>query len=131
MTKKVIYQDLAEQGYLVFCFDQLGMGSRIYETVQYNGDASSSGGTDGTSSTWYDRPAHKEWSQLGKMVQDVSSAVDFLLAPSTGRGHPFHSGQWDFPKIRNDKIFAVGYSLGGQVGLGAPDRASPNFYGAG
>ena len=48
----------------------------------------------GTSSAWYDRAAHSEWSQLGKMVQDVSAAVDFLLAPSMRTGHPFHSGNW-------------------------------------
>jgi pimeloyl-ACP methyl ester carboxylesterase len=53
------------------------------------------------------------------MTQDVTSAIDFLLAPSSGRGHPFHSGNWNFPKVRTNQIFAVGYSVGGQVGLHA------------
>ena len=116
-SARAIYYDLAAQGFLVFAFDQLGMGSRIYETINYFGHHHT--GDGGTSSLWYDRPAHTEWSQLGKMTQDVSSAVDFLLAPSSGRGHPFHSGSWSFPKIKTTSIFAVGYSLGGTVGLHA------------
>ena len=62
-----LYERLASQGYLVFCFDQLGMGSRVYETVNIVGQHQDRG----TSGAWYDRPAHTEWSQLGKMVQDV------------------------------------------------------------
>ena len=53
------------------------------------------------------------------MVQDVSAAVDFLLAPSGDRGHPFAGGDWTFPKIKTDQIFAVGYSVGAVVGLHA------------
>jgi len=66
-----IYYALANQGYLVMAFDQLGMGGRIYETLNLN----TNGG-----SRFYDR--FPNWSQLGKMVKDVSSAVDFLFATS-------------------------------------------------
>ena len=59
-----IYEVIAAAGYLVFAFDQLGMGSRVYETVNVVGQ----GQDRGTSSAWYDRPSHSEWSQLGKMV---------------------------------------------------------------
>ena len=41
------------------------MGSRVYETVNVVGQHQDRG----TSSAWYDRPSHTEWSQLGKMVQ--------------------------------------------------------------
>jgi pimeloyl-ACP methyl ester carboxylesterase len=110
-----LYELIASQGFLVFCFDQLGMGSRVYETVNGVGQHQDRG----TSSAWYDRQSHTEWSQLGKMVQDVSAAVDFLLAPSTGRGHPFHSGNWSFPRVVPAQVFVVGYGLGAAVGLHA------------
>eukprot|EP01051_Picozoa_sp_SAG22_P008866 SAG22_NODE_702_length_7784_cov_2.279896_3_plen_937_part_00 len=97
----------------MLAFDQLGMGSRVYETVNVVGQHQDRG----TSSAWYDRPSHAEWSQLGKMVFDVSSAVDFLVAPSTKRGHPFHSGNWSYPEINPAQVFTVGYGLGGTVGL--------------
>ena len=51
MSDKTIYAHLAQSGCLVFAYDQLGMGSRIYETLQYNGDASSSGGEASGSSS--------------------------------------------------------------------------------
>lgn len=47
------------------------------------------------------------------------AAVDFLVAPSGGRGHPFHSGNWSFPNVLPGHIYAVGYGLGGAVGLHA------------
>ena len=113
-SKYRLYELIASQGFLVLAFDQLGMGSRVYETVNVVGQHQERG----TSSAWYDRPSHTEWSQLGKMVSDVSSAVDFLVAPSSSnRGHPFHSGNWSFPDIDPDQIFTVGYGLGGAVGL--------------
>ena len=53
MSKSPIYQDLADAGYLVFAFDQLGMGSRIYETLT-GSLVTARASTEGTSSPWYD-----------------------------------------------------------------------------
>lgn len=90
-----IYNYLAEQGYAVFAYDQLGFGSRLEEGAQF-----------------YRR--YPEWSKLGKMVADVSSLIDCILAD--GSEHPdvaFHS----FPEFDTSQIYCVGYALGGMVAL--------------
>ncbi len=55
-----IYHRLAEAGYAVLAYDQVGFGLRLLE---------------GTS--FYD--TYPQWSRLGRMVHDVYSAVDFII----------------------------------------------------
>jgi len=86
---------LANQGYAVLAFDQVGFGRRLLE------------GRD-----FYTRYPH--WSKLGKMVADVRSAVD-MLTESVGRSPA--GDALALPALDRKKIFCLGYSLGGTVGL--------------
>lgn len=86
-----IYHRLAEAGYLVLCYDQLGFGLRLLEGARF-----------------YE--GHPGWSRLGRMVADVRAAVDFL---TEGRGR----AAAPLPAVPRDRVYAVGYSLGGMVGL--------------
>ncbi len=76
---------LAQAGYAVFAFDQSGFGSRQDETGPF-----------------YDR--YPQWSRLGRMVNDVSAAVDALEQQE---------------RVDPARIQALGYSLGGLVALHA------------
>lgn len=101
-----VCERLAAAGHVVFAFDQLGFGRRVHQ------------GSD-----FYRR--FPRWSKLGRMVRDVSSAVDVLLANQTDPGslaHPdglpitgFQHKVW--PVIAPDRIYAAGYALGGIVAL--------------
>ncbi len=53
------YRSLAAKGYVVFCFDQIGYGSRVEEAEGF-----------------YRR--HPKWSLLGKMVGDAQAALDAM-----------------------------------------------------
>jgi dienelactone hydrolase len=86
-----IYHRLAKAGYVVLCYDQLGFGLRLLEGRDFYA-------------------GHPRWSRLGRMVVDVQAAVDFLV---DGKG----AAAGSMPAIRKDRIFVVGYSLGGLVGL--------------
>jgi len=86
-----VYHRLAKAGYVVLCYDQLGFGLRLLE-----------------GSGFYDE--YPGWSRLGRMVIDVQAAVDFL-ADGKGRAAA------PLPAVRRDRIYLVGYSLGGMVGL--------------
>jgi pimeloyl-ACP methyl ester carboxylesterase len=86
-----IYHRLAQQGYVVLAYDQCGFGSRLLE------------GRD-----FYKQ--HPKWSRLGRMVHDVSAAVDFLR---DGKG----AAQGKMPVVDGKQIDVLGYSLGGMVGL--------------
>lgn len=77
------FKDLVEKGFAVFSFDQLGFGNRQEEGLNF-----------------YNR--YPKWSKMGKMVADVSSAVDALI---------------NLDAIDFERIFVTGYSLGGTVGL--------------
>ena len=55
------FRALARQGYVVFCFDQIGHGGRIEEAERF-----------------YDR--HPRWSLLGKMVRDAEDALTAAAA---------------------------------------------------
>jgi len=74
---------LVLQGFAVFTYDMIGFGSRIPERERF-----------------YERYPH--WSLLGKMVDDVRSAVDLLT---------------DNERIDTRRIYVMGYSLGATVGL--------------
>lgn len=54
-----LHRVLAQQGFVVFCFDQIGCGRRIEEVEGF-----------------YQR--HPRWSLLGKMVRDAQAALDAL-----------------------------------------------------
>jgi pimeloyl-ACP methyl ester carboxylesterase len=86
-----IYHRLAQAGYTVLAFDQVGFGQRLLE------------GRD-----FYD--TNPEWSRLGRMVYDVRAAVDFLV---DGSG----AAQGVMPNIDRNQIHVLGYSMGGMVGL--------------
>lgn len=103
-----IYNYLAEQGYAVLAFDQIGFGSRIEEGANF-----------------YKRYPH--WSKLGKMVSDVSSLIDCLVEdrvvhaeeafPNGRKGTAQHSSSSGLPELDSNRIYCVGYSLGGMVAL--------------
>lgn len=85
------YHHLAERGFLVLAYDQLGFGLRLLEGPEF-----------------YSK--HPNWSRLGRMVQDVSAGVDFLI---DGKGQ----AKSPIPLAAKDQIYVLGYSLGGMVGL--------------
>ena len=74
---------LVKEGYAVLAFDQTGFGQRFGEYA-----------------TFYDR--YPEWSRLGKMVEDVQSAVTALEKDAI---------------VDASEISLYGYTLGGTVGL--------------
>ncbi|MBC8234467.1 alpha/beta fold hydrolase [bacterium] len=86
-----VYHRLAQEGFVVLAYDQVGFGLRLLE------------GRD-----FYKR--YPKWSRLGRMIYDVHAAVDFLV---NGKG----KSKGSMPQIRQDSIFVLGYSLGGMVGL--------------
>jgi pimeloyl-ACP methyl ester carboxylesterase len=88
-----VYHRLAREGLVVLACDQLGFGLRLLE------------GRD-----FYLR--HPRWSRLGRMVDDVRAAVDFLAG---GKG----AARGVLPQVSRERIFVLGYSLGGLAGLHA------------
>ena len=86
-----VYHRLAQEGFVVLAYDQCGFGLRLLE------------GRD-----FYE--AYPRWSRLGRMVHDVSAAVDFLV---DGKG----KAQGTMPAVDKGQVYVLGYSLGGMVGL--------------
>ena len=86
-----VYHRLAAAGYVVLAYDQCGFGLRLLE------------GRD-----FYKKAPH--WSRLGRMVADVSAATDFLI---DGKG----AAQGVLPKVAPGKVYVLGFSVGGMVGL--------------
>lgn len=74
---------LVKAGYAVLAYDQSGFGTRWSEAEHF-----------------YDRFPH--WSRMGKMVEDLRDAVDYLEKDSL---------------IDGRKISVYGYSMGGALGL--------------
>lgn len=74
---------LVRAGYAVLAYDQSGFGSRLTETGPF-----------------YDRYPH--WSHMGRMVEDLRSAVDALAKDAL---------------VDPQRIYAFGYSMGATVGL--------------
>lgn len=74
---------LVHAGYAVFAYDQSGFGSRLSETGPF-----------------YER--YPKWSHMGRLVEDVRTAVDGL------------SGN---DMVDANRIYLFGYSLGGTVAL--------------
>lgn len=94
-----VYHELAQRGIACFAFDQLGFGRRIQEGTNF-----------------YQR--YPRWSRLGKMVQDVRAAVDFLRA-GEGRFPYVINSRFavQLPELDLSRIYCLGYSLGGMVAL--------------
>ncbi len=86
-----IYHRLAQQGFVVLAYDQCGFGLRLLEGRDFYKN-------------------YSKWSRLGRMVHDVHTAVDFLTG---GKGQ----AKGNMPNIRKDRIYVLGYSIGGMVGL--------------
>jgi dienelactone hydrolase len=86
-----VYHRLAQQGFAVLAYDQCGFGLRLLEGRDFYKN-------------------HPKWSRLGRMVHDVRAAVDFLVEGEGAADGPM-------PRIRKDRVFLLGYSLGGMVGL--------------
>jgi len=74
---------LVNAGYAVLAFDQVGFGSRM-----------------GDFASFYQR--HPHWSLMGRMVEDVTRAVDALAGDAA---------------IDSGRISVFGYTVGGAVGL--------------
>jgi dienelactone hydrolase len=74
---------LVEAGYAVLAYDQSGFGSRLTETGPF-----------------YDR--YPEWSDMGRLVEDARSAVDFLETD---------------PIVDPQRISLFGFSLGANVAV--------------
>ena len=104
-----VYEELTAAGFAVLAYDQLGFGLRLPQ-----------GGT-----TFYARYGGRS-SIFGHMVKDARSAVDFLYCRSEqGAGNATCDG-WatggalkSIPTIDFDRVFVMGYSLGGNVALHA------------
>jgi dienelactone hydrolase len=86
-----VYHRLARAGYVVLAYDQCGFGDRLLEGPGF-----------------YEKYRH--WSRLGRMVYDVQRAVDFL---AEGRGQALGA----MPLVDRQRVYVLGYSLGGMVGL--------------
>lgn len=85
------YHWLARQGFAVLAFDQCGFGLRLLEGCAFPRE-------------------YPRWSRLGRMVHDARSAVDFLVE---GRGQSASP----MPPIDTRRVYLLGYSMGGMVGL--------------
>jgi pimeloyl-ACP methyl ester carboxylesterase len=83
MGADFLVNPLVLQGFGVFTYDMIGFGARIPEVQRF-----------------YERSPR--WSLMGKMVDDVRTAVDMLS---------------DNEKIDSHRIYVMGYSLGGTVAL--------------
>ncbi|MBT4820933.1 MAG: alpha/beta fold hydrolase [Lentisphaerae bacterium] len=90
-----VFHALAQQGYAVLAFTQLGAGQRVEE------------GRD-----FYQR--YPTWSKMGKMVRDVRAAVNLLTGQDLGgsREPPLA-----LPLLDTERVTVLGYSLGGLVAL--------------
>jgi len=86
-----VYHRLAQAGFVVLAYDQVGFGLRLLE------------GRD-----FYQN--YPKWSRLGRMIYDVRGAVDILF---DGKGR----AKGPIPTLQRDHIYVLGYSLGGMVGL--------------
>ena len=86
-----VYHRLAAAGYVVLAYDQCGFGLRLLEGRDFYSQA-------------------PRWSRLGRMVVDVSAAADFLIE---GKG----DSQGVLPKVDTARVYVLGFSVGGMVGL--------------
>lgn len=86
-----VYYRLARAGLAVLTYDQVGFGTRLFEGHQFY-------------------QAFPRWARFGRMLHDLRNAVDFL------RGGPGAAEQ-PMPAINPNRIFLLGYSLGGMLAL--------------
>lgn len=76
-------KDLTDAGYAVLAFDMIGFGTRQAEGIRF-----------------YER--YPQWSLMGKMVEDVSAAID---------------AAYGLPIVDTNNIILSGYQLGAKVSL--------------
>ena len=88
-----VYYRLAQAGYAVLCYDQVGFGDRLLEGADF-----------------YER--HPQWSMLGQMVEDTIAAVNFVHGMDA-------LAEGELPMLDHRNLFVMGYSLGGMVALHA------------
>ena len=86
-----VYHRLAQKGFVVLAYDQCGFGLRLLEGRDFYRN-------------------YPNWSRLGRMVHDVRTAVDFV---KEGQGQ----AKGALPRMDHSRIYVLGYSLGGMVGL--------------
>lgn len=91
VQRTTVYHRLAQQGFAVLAYDQCGFGERLLEGPGF-----------------YDK--YPRWSRLGRMVHDVRSAMDFIV---DGKGQ----AKGELPEFDKDRVYLLGYSMGGMVGL--------------
>ena len=106
-----IYFDLANAGFAVIAFDYSGFGTRGYE---FNGAAGGPQGGDGLP-LFYRR--YPTWSLLGKIVHDGLAAVDLAVRNSGHNSYPGDDPPNGLPGFDLDRIYAVGYDVGGRAAL--------------
>ncbi|EGD82443.1 hypothetical protein PTSG_03090 [Salpingoeca rosetta] len=104
-SSEPLYSALARAGYVVLAYNQAAFGLRIDDKRHF-----------------YDRAANAEWSLLGRLVADVSSAVGAIASNQTG-DHPdgiplsdMYGGR-RYPTVDPSRVYVAGYSLGGIVAL--------------
>lgn len=107
-----LYTYMAEQGYFVMTYDQVGTGIRVLEDAPF-----------------YSR--YPNSSKFARMVSDVHAAVDFVYCLSvaghqnascqTGEAHDatYPDKLAALPRTNMSSVTVVGYSVGGTVGLHA------------
>ena len=94
---------LAKAGFVVLTYDQAAFGQRVLEKANF-----------------YRRAANQQWSLLGELVQDASSALDALASAHDGPfpdGLPLkdlYHGKW-YPAVDPSRVYVAGYGLGGIV----------------
>lgn len=98
MSGPQIYHRLAQEGYLVFTYDQIGFGSRVQEGLDF--------------SLRYPRS-----SLMAKMLGDVSAALDVLCRETLSCPNSARSDVLNLPERDTSRIVCLGYSLGGFVAL--------------
>jgi alpha-beta hydrolase superfamily lysophospholipase len=97
------FDALAKAGFVVLTYDQAAFGQRLLEKTNF-----------------YRRAANRQWSLLGELVQDASSALDALASSHDGPfpdGLPLsdiYDGKW-YPAVNASQVYVAGYGLGGIV----------------
>ncbi len=86
-----VYYRLAQAGLAVLAYDQAGFGTRLFEGHQFYS-------------------VFPQWSRFGRMLHDLRAAVDYLRG---GAG----ASEAAVPGLDPNRIFLLGYSLGGMLAL--------------
>jgi dienelactone hydrolase len=91
VEETTVYHRLAQAGFAVIAYDQCGFGLRLLEGRDFH-------------------EMSPQWSRLGRMVHDVRAAVNFVVKEEG-------AVNGERPALDQNRIYALGYSLGGTVAL--------------